>query len=178
MNAPAPQRPGYPYFGDVGLGARQADDGWNETTHTISPSVSGAAGGSLGSRAATAKSTERGVPGWLAVLVLVGLAGVGGLIDVARGTSIKGGFNIGLIAASVVAIVIVRRRSMFPVLVAPPLVYFIASAAMLYIRSSGLSDRSQLLDAAINWLVYGFPAIAGATAAVLIIGGIRMVTGR
>jgi len=35
-----------------------------------------------------------------------------------------------------------------------------------------------LLDAAANWLVYGFPAIAGATAAVLIIAGIRMFSGR
>jgi len=35
-----------------------------------------------------------------------------------------------------------------------------------------------LLDAAANWLVYGFPAIAGATAAVLIIAGIRLISGR
>ena len=35
-----------------------------------------------------------------------------------------------------------------------------------------------LYDAAANWLVYGFPAIAGATAAVLIIAGIRMLSRR
>jgi hypothetical protein len=58
------------------------------------------------------------------------------------------------------------------------LVYFVASAGLLYIRSSGLQDRSRLLDAAINWLVYGFPAIAGATAAVLIIGGLRLLLRR
>ncbi len=67
---------------------------------------------------------------------------------------------------------------MFSVVVAPPLVYFVASAVVLYVRSGGLSNRSRLIDAAINWLVYGFPAIAAATAAVLIIAGIRMITHR
>jgi hypothetical protein len=35
-----------------------------------------------------------------------------------------------------------------------------------------------LFDAAANWLVYGFPAIAAATAAVLIIAGIRLIVRR
>jgi hypothetical protein len=35
-----------------------------------------------------------------------------------------------------------------------------------------------LFDGAANWLVYGFPAIAAATAAVLIIAGVRMITHR
>jgi hypothetical protein len=47
---------------------------------------------------------------------------------------------------------------------------------MLYIRLHGAQNRRALLiDAAANWLVYGFPAIAGATAVVLIVAGIRMV---
>ena len=79
---------------------------------------------------------------------------------------------------TVVAILIVRRSAMFPVVVAPPLVYVAASAVLLYTRSGGLHDRKVLLDAAANWLVYGFPAIAGATAAVLIIAGVRLITGR
>ena len=128
--------------------------------------------------AARASTRERGIAGWQAVLVLIAIAGLGGVFDLVRGSSVKGGFNIALIVAAVVAILIVRRSEMFPVLVAPPLVYFVASAGLLYIRSSGLHDRSRLLDAAINWLVYGFPAIAGATAAVLIIGGARMLLRR
>ena len=103
------------------------------------------------------------------------LAGIGGLIDTLGGAQIKGGFNIGLIIASLVAIIIVRHRNMFTIVVAPPLVYLFASAAMLYIRSHGLHNRKILIDAAANWLVYGFPAIAGATAAVLIVAGIRMI---
>jgi hypothetical protein len=57
-------------------------------------------------------------------------------------------------------------------------VYSLAAGISLYIRSSGLSDHSVLLDAATNWLVYGFPAIAAATAAVLIIAGIRLILRR
>jgi hypothetical protein len=67
---------------------------------------------------------------------------------------------------------------MFPIVVSPPLVYSAASAVMLYARSSGLHDRRVLFDAAANWLVYGFPAIAAATAAVLIVAGIRLIVRR
>ena len=112
------------------------------------------------------------------MLVLITIAGIGGLIDQISGASIQGAFNWSLIGASLVAILIVRRSRMFPVVIAPPLVYFIASAAKLYITSNGLKDRSKLTDAAANWLVYGFPAIAAATAIVLVIAGIRLLIRR
>ncbi|HEY2041373.1 MAG TPA: DUF6542 domain-containing protein [Jatrophihabitans sp.] len=121
------------------------------------------------------RPTERGLPGWLAVLLLLAIAGIGGLIDQVSGASIQGAFNYGLIFASLVAIVVVKRSQMFSVVIAPPLVYFAGSAVKLYISSGGLHSRSALIDAASNWLVYGFPAIAGATAIVLVIGGIRMI---
>jgi hypothetical protein len=120
----------------------------------------------------------RGLEGWAALLVLVVIAGVGGIVDKAGGTQSRGGFNIAIIVASVVAILVVRRSSMFPVVVAPPIVYAIGSGGMLYLRSNGLHDHKVLFDAAANWLVYGFPAMAAATAAVLIIAGIRMITHR
>jgi hypothetical protein len=144
------------------------DDGWDAPTHTVSAAYHNA----------PPAAPERGVAGWLAVVVLIVISAIGGAVDLATGSQVKGGFNIGVVVASVVAIIIVRRRSMFPVVVAPPLVYFGASAIMLYARSGGLHDRKVLLDAAANWLVYGFPAIAGATAAVLIIAGIRLFSGR
>ena len=146
------------------------DDGWDAPTHTVSGAYLGPPDG--------ADVQERGLSGWMAVLVLIVIAAIGGAVDLATGSNVKGGFNVGIVVASIVAILVVRRRSMFPVVVAPPLVYFGASAIMLYARSSGLHDRKVLLDAAANWLVYGFPAIAGATAAVLIIAGIRMFSGR
>lgn len=129
-------------------------------------------------RARSAIPQGRGLPGWAALVVLIVIAGIGGIIDTASGTQSRGGFNIGIIVASIVAILVVRRSSMFPIVVAPPIVYAIASGGMLYLRSNGLHDHKVLFDAAANWLVYGFPAMAAATAAVLIIAGIRMITHR
>ena len=121
---------------------------------------------------------EYGVPNWVALLVLLAIAGIGGLIDQLSGAAVQGAFNWALIGASLVAILIVRRSQMFPIVIAPPLVYFVASAGKLYFTSHGLKSRSALFDAAANWLVYGFPAIAGATAIVLLVAGIRLIRGR
>jgi predicted lipid-binding transport protein (Tim44 family) len=121
---------------------------------------------------------DRGLPGWMAVLLLIAVAGVGGIIDSASGSAIRGAFNYGLVLASLIAILVVKRGQMFSVVIAPPLVYFVASAGLLYIRTGGLHNRGKLLDAATNWVVYGFPAIAGATAVVLVVAGIRLVIRR
>ena len=121
------------------------------------------------------QANERGLPGWGALLVLVGIAAVGGLIDMISGTQVRGGFNIGIVLASIVAILLVRRSAMFPIVIAPPIVYSLASGLMLYVRSNGLNDHRVLIDSAANWLVYGFPAVAAATAAVLIIAGARLI---
>lgn len=123
-----------------------------------------------------AAARERGLPGWLALIVLLAIAGLGAFIDSFTSASLRGGFNIGLVVASAVSILIVRRSAMFPIVIAPPIVYAVASGGDLYIHLNGASNRRALLiDAAANWLVYGFPAIAGATAVVLIVAGIRMV---
>jgi hypothetical protein len=121
---------------------------------------------------------ERGLPGWGALIVLLVIAGIGGLIDVLSGSQSRGGFNYGVVIASFVAILVVRRSGMFPVVIAPPIVYSVVSGGMLYVRSGGLHNRKVLFDGAANWLVYGFPAIAAATAAVLIIAGIRLIIRR
>ena len=121
---------------------------------------------------------EPGLPGWVALGLLIAIAGVGGLIDQIGGTTIKGGFSYALVLASFLAILAVRRSDMLTVVIAPPLVYFMASAGLLYVRSGGLHDRKVLIDYAAQWLVYGFPAIAGATAVVLVIAGIRIAIHR
>lgn len=137
------------------------------------------AGGSFaGGRAAQRKRRESGLPGWLAVLLLIAIAGAGGLIDSISGSSIRGVFNYSLVFASLIAILVVRRSQMFSVVIAPPLVYFAASAGLLYVRTGGLHNRGKLIDAATNWIVYGFPAIAGATAVVLVVAGIRLLARR
>lgn len=126
------------------------------------------------------RGPERGLVWWAALLVLIAIAGLGGLIDTLGSISVKGGFNVGIVVASVIAIFAVKRSHMFPIVVAPPIVYSAAAFFQLYIRrstaSSGTSKRQVVYDAAANYLVYGFPAIAIASAAVLIIAGIRMMT--
>jgi hypothetical protein len=124
------------------------------------------------------RAPERGLRWWAALLVLVVIAGLGGLIDTMGSSQVRGGFNIGIVLASVVAILLVKRSHMFPVVIAPPIVYSFAAVFQLYLRSSGLHDKRVVLDAAANYLVYGFPAIAAASAAVLIIAGIRLIARR
>jgi hypothetical protein len=126
----------------------------------------------------TRTAREPGLPGWAALLVLIGIAAVGGLIDMLRGTHVRGGFNIAIVVAAFVAIVVVRRSNMFTVVVAPPIVYTAATLGTVYIRSGGLKDKKVLFDAAASWLVYGFPAIAAATATVLVVAGIRLIIRR
>jgi hypothetical protein len=121
------------------------------------------------------RAPERGLTWWAALLVLIAIAAIGGLIDTLGAFQVKGGFNIGIVVASVVAILAVKRSQMFPVVIAPPIVYSAAALFQLYVRSSGLHDKKVVFDAAANYLVYGFPAIAAATAAVLIIAGVRLI---
>jgi hypothetical protein len=97
------------------------------------------------------------------------------LIDSLGSSQARGGFNIGIVVASVVAILAVKRSHMFPIIIAPPIVYSVVAMGQLYSTSGGLHDKKAVFDAAANYLVYGFPAIAAATAAVLIIAGIRLI---
>jgi hypothetical protein len=127
------------------------------------------------SRFTHATARERGLPGWGALLVLIGIAALGGLIDMLRGTHVRGAFNIAIVVAALVAILVVRRSSLFTVVVAPPIVYTAATLGTVYIRSGGLKDKKILFDSAASWLVYGFPAIAAATATVLIVAGVRLI---
>jgi hypothetical protein len=126
----------------------------------------------------SATDKQRGLPWWGALLVLLGIAAIGGVIDMISSSQSRSGFNVGIVVASVVAILVVRRSHMFPIVIAPPIVYTGAAVFDLYLRSGGLSNRKVVFDAAANYLVYGFPAIASATAAVLIIAGVRMIARR
>jgi hypothetical protein len=121
---------------------------------------------------------ERGLAAWAALLLLVAIAAAGGLIDTAANIQVRGAFNIGIVVASVIAILAVRRSDMLPVVLAPPIVYSGAAMFMLYVRSGGFHNKHEVINAALNYLVYGFPAIATATAVVLVIAGIRLLVKR
>lgn len=142
------------------------------------PGATPVGGASGDARLPQRNRARSGLPGWVAVLLLIAIAGAGGLIDSISGSAIRGAFNYSLVFASLIAILVVRRSEMFSVVIAPPLVYFVASAGLLYVRTGGLHNRGKLIDAATNWIVYGFPAIAGATAVVLVVAGIRLMARR
>jgi hypothetical protein len=122
--------------------------------------------------AAAAKRGERGLPAWQALLILLVISAVAGLIDYARGLASGGLFGYGVALGSLIAILSVRRSAMFPVVIAPPLVYVGGKFVAAWMR------RTALVDIATNWLVFGFPAMAAATAVVLLIAGIRLIAGR
>jgi hypothetical protein len=117
-----------------------------------------------------------GRPAWVAVVVMAAVTAIGVVIDVVRDAT--GGVNVAIIVGALVAILIVRRAGMFAVVIAPPLIYLLGSAAVLYLRSGGPHNRTVLIDTATNWLVYGFPAMAAATLLVLIIAAVRMLIRR
>lgn len=120
----------------------------------------------------------RGLRGWQALLLLLVIAAAAGLVDYARGLNSGGVFGYGVVLGSLLAILLVRRPAMFPIVVAPPLVYIGGKLAAALLRHQNISSRSGLIDIGTNWFVYGFPAIAGATAVVLLVAGIRLVANR
>ena len=152
---------------DTGLDPRPrdadaADEGWQSgPARRRAREQLGAA------RFADAAPAERGLRWWTGLGVLIAVVALGLLVDGLRGQQLGIGVNVGIIVGSVLAVLLVRRSAMFPVVVAPPIVYSISAGIVLYIRSGGLHDHGVLIDVAANWLVYGFPAIAAATAAVL-----------
>jgi hypothetical protein len=181
VNAPAPYGARRPQAGRS-MAADTGVSDWSSPTSVRSTTAAGQQQSPVryDPRPAPAEEqlTERGLAGWAALIVLLVIAGIGGLIDTLSGGQARGGFNYGVVIASIVAILVVRRSAMFPIVIAPPIVYSLASGGMLYIRSGGLHDKRVLFDGAANWLVYGFPAIAAASAGVLIIAGIRMIIRR
>lgn len=106
-----------------------------------------------------------------AVLLLAGIAGVAGAVDVFAGDSLRLVFSVGLVAGTLVAALLVRARDILMVVFAPPLVFLAASlVAMLLGRGEG---GGGIIDLAASWLVYGFPAMAIATAVAGLVALVR-----
>ena len=106
-----------------------------------------------------------------AVLVLVGVAGLAGVVDVVAGDSLRLVFSAGLVLGTLIAALLVRRRDILTVVFAPPLVFLAASVvAMLLGRGEA---GGGLIDLAASWLVYGFPAMAIATGVAGVVALVR-----
>ena len=108
-----------------------------------------------------------------AVLLLAGIAGIAGVIDVVAGDALRLVFSGGLVLGALAAALLVSRRDILAVVFAPPLVY-LAASALAVLLGRGESGGG-LLDAAASWLVYGFPAMAAATAVAAAVAGIRAI---
>jgi hypothetical protein len=113
----------------------------------------------------------RGVVAVLMVL-LVTLAGAAAdsLIGVGLGTLTL----IALVGSTVVATLLVRRRDLASVLVAPPLIFVAVAVADLAIAPSAHFS----LTAMAPLLIKGFPAMGAATAAGLVLAVLRRAAGR
>jgi hypothetical protein len=106
-----------------------------------------------------------------AVLLLTGIAAVAGVLDVLAGSSLRLIFACGLVLGAVLASVLVVERDVFTVVFAPPLV-FVAASLVAVLLGRGEAGGG-LLDLATSWLVFGFPAMAIATGAALVIALLR-----
>ena len=106
-----------------------------------------------------------------AVLLLVGVAGVAGVLDVLAGSSLRLIFAAGLVLGTLLASLLVVRRDLLTVVFAPPLV-FVAASAVAVLLGRGETGGG-LIDLATSWLVYGFPAMASATAVAVVVWLVR-----
>ena len=106
-----------------------------------------------------------------AVLLLAGVSAVAGLLDVLAGSTLRLIFAGGLVLGTLLASLLVARRDLLTVVFAPPLV-FVAASAVAVLLGRGAAGGG-LVDLATSWLVYGFPAMASATAVAVVVWLIR-----
>lgn len=114
--------------------------------------------------------TERGVSGPAAAAVAFVIAAVGAAVDVFTGDGLRTVFAVFLVAAVVVGVVVVRRRQVFYLVFAPPLIC--VALALLSVLTTSHSAKGLTLD----YLAHGFPAIATATGVALVLAVIRLLT--
>ena len=106
-----------------------------------------------------------------AVLLLAGISAVAGALDVLAGSALRLIFAAGLVLGTLIASLLVVRRDLLTVVFAPPLV-FLAASAVAVLLGRGRTGGG-LIDLATSWLVYGFPAMATATAVAVVVWLVR-----
>lgn len=126
---------------------------------------------------ATIRSTTAAGPGVSGALALLGLFLVT-LVAAAADSYIGVGLGIitliALTGATIVAALVVRRRDLLTVVVAPPLVFCAVALANI-----GLAPSATLsLPSLVTLLVRGFPAMGLATGAALVIALLRLAARR
>ncbi len=119
--------------------------------------------------------TMPGVPWWGAIVIAAGATFLGAALDAFRGDELTTVFSVFYVLGCIAAIVAVQHRGVFTAMAQPPLllVAAIPLTQKLFFESSGSGLRDLALNVAYP-LVNRFPAMLVATAAVLIIGGVRI----
>jgi hypothetical protein len=138
------------------------------------PARERAAGPARERTADTARTGGGRVRGMVAVLgmFLVTLAGAGidSFVGIGLGTVTLGA----LVAVTVLAALVVRRRDLLSVIVAPPLVFMAVAAVNIGLAPSASFN----LPTIATLLVRGFPTMGIATAVALVLGLVRLAARR
>jgi len=108
-----------------------------------------------------------------ALLLLVGFGALGAVIDLLLGPVLGTATLVLLPTGTLAAGWLVRRGNLTTVLVAPPLVYLLLVVATLLVSTPGLGVAGVGAG-----LVYGFPAMAIATAVGIAVWALRRAAGR
>ncbi len=120
-------------------------------------------------------ATARGVPWWGALACAVAAVLIGFLIDSARGDALTRVFTILYFLGCVLAVLIVRNRSLFTAMAQPPLLLAVAVPLAYRSFAAGTSSglKSVLFDMALP-LVQRFPSMIVTTLVVWVIGAFRI----
>lgn len=120
-----------------------------------------------------------GLPWWGAILLAVGLAVTGAVLDVRMHNSLGSVFQVAYLLGCVAAICLVRRKNLFGPMVQPPLIlgFTVPITVLLYSHhmTAGLEAKALAIGSP---LINGFPAMAVATMLTVIIGVARILLQR
>ncbi len=130
--------------------------------------------GRVASRGAAREDTGTGLRGALAVLGVFVITLAGGAVDSFLGVGLGTLTLVTLVAASAVGTLLVRKRDLLSLVVAPPLVFVLVAVVNI-----GLAPSASLnLPTLATILIRGFPTMAVATVAALVVAIVRWAARR
>jgi hypothetical protein len=112
--------------------------------------------------------------GFVAVLGVFLVTLAGAAVDSFVGVGLGMITLVSLVASTSIAVLLVHRRDMFSVVVAPPLVFTAVAALNIALAPSVTFS----LPTAATLMIRGFPTMAVATAAAIVLAVVRLVTRR
>lgn len=118
----------------------------------------------------------RGLPWWAAVLLAFGVTAIAAFVDMQRQDSLGRIYQGAFVVGCVVAICLVRRRSLFGPIVQPPLVFAITAigAVVLLSQKAAAGGLKGLILSVALPLTSNFPTMGITTAVVVAIGVFRL----